>query len=773
MPPKRTSTSEAPAMTQAAIKKLVADSVSAALEVQAANMANTDNTTRPRQAPVARKCSYKEFMSCQPINFKGTEGVVGLICWFERTESMFSSSNCTEYCKIKFATGTLTKEALSWWNSFAQPIGIEEAYKITWGNDLKTYVRRFQELATLCPTMVPDSEKMMEVFIGGLPRSIEGNVTTSKPQTLEEAINIAQRLMDQVGHLTKNCKNKGPATGSNLLPVTVTCHAYSEKGHWNLIRQDNTNVVNAPREPFVVKHNPGENSSPSLPQIDHCCHECGDSLDEIFCRQCTCKSCGKGAHYGYNCPPKVPIITDPEPCNTQTISEPLQNLQSLQQQCLFRTYQNVPYPSEICGNDSHYGYDCHPQVPFVYNQDPCFNQNFDYFPQTSPSFPQQYLCCENCGGPHETFQCQPMNEDYYHEQNSCYDSNSFGFDQFQPPQYTVNHPIFNSQNELLNSQNKLMEQMTTLRDLVGQAIQKKEEEKRIAEEQAAKERYWKIPICDDDDEDNTTAITPVLPIEEPDNSLSMGDEHLDTIPTTESDEVIKSSVEDLVPIPSESEGIPDKMCDVPLCANTTPLNALNEHSEIVVNSDDDNSSSDDDSPYGGLRQLAMSFVWGIWKRTSHQKTENTAKKMTKPDMEWKSCEGQSQSKAKDQKSQSQKSTQQINSQTGAVIEEYYWMRSHPSDGPGKLQKLESRSHKKSLEMKKNADVLIINDGDEEEESAADEFILSPRTHIASLSLDKETLQEFTTSAQDDPLSSDNETLKELTASDPTPSSSTP
>ncbi|GJT49640.1 reverse transcriptase domain-containing protein [Tanacetum coccineum] len=201
MPPKRTSTSEAPAMTQAAIRKLVADSVTAALEAQAATMAN--------------------FMSCQPINFKGSEGAVGLIRWFERTESVFSRSNCTEDCKVKFATGTLTEEALSWWNSFAQPIGIEEAYKITWvefkkllikkycprtevqkmedkfyhltvkGNDLKTYVRRFQELATLCPTMVPDSEKMMEVFIGGLPRSIEGNVTASKPQTLEEAINIA------------------------------------------------------------------------------------------------------------------------------------------------------------------------------------------------------------------------------------------------------------------------------------------------------------------------------------------------------------------------------------------------------------------------------------------------------------------------------------------------------------------------------------------------------------------------------------------------------
>ncbi|GJW42714.1 reverse transcriptase domain-containing protein [Tanacetum coccineum] len=173
MPPKMTSTSEAPTMTQAAIKKLVADSVSAALEAQAANMANTDNTTRPREAPVARQCSYKEFMSCQPINFKGTEGAIGLIRWFERIESVFCHRNCTKDCKVKFATGTLTEEALSWWNSFAQPIGIEEAYKITWiefkkllikkyyprpevqkmvyefyhltvkGNDLKTYVRRF------------------------------------------------------------------------------------------------------------------------------------------------------------------------------------------------------------------------------------------------------------------------------------------------------------------------------------------------------------------------------------------------------------------------------------------------------------------------------------------------------------------------------------------------------------------------------------------------------------------------------------------------------
>ncbi|GJS96973.1 hypothetical protein Tco_0803941 [Tanacetum coccineum] len=117
MPPKRTSTSEAPSMTQAAIKKLVADSVSAALEAQAANIENANNTNRntgEREAPVARKCIYKEFMSYKPFNFKGTEGAVRLIRWFEETESVFFHSNCTEDCKVKFATGTLTEEALSW-----------------------------------------------------------------------------------------------------------------------------------------------------------------------------------------------------------------------------------------------------------------------------------------------------------------------------------------------------------------------------------------------------------------------------------------------------------------------------------------------------------------------------------------------------------------------------------------------------------------------------------------------------------------------------------
>nr|GEU60115.1 reverse transcriptase domain-containing protein [Tanacetum cinerariifolium] len=153
MSPKRTSTYEAPTMTQAAIRKLVVDSVATALETQAATMENADNANRnpePREAPVARKCSYKEFMSCQPFKFKGSEGVIGLIYWFERTKLVFSCSNCTEDCKIQKME--------------------DEFYHLTVkGNDLKTYVRRFQELATLCLTMVLDSEKLLEAFIGGLP----------------------------------------------------------------------------------------------------------------------------------------------------------------------------------------------------------------------------------------------------------------------------------------------------------------------------------------------------------------------------------------------------------------------------------------------------------------------------------------------------------------------------------------------------------------------------------------------------------------------------
>ncbi|GKD37269.1 hypothetical protein Tco_1257476 [Tanacetum coccineum] len=108
--------------SDAAIWQLITDGVTAALEVQAATMANTNRNVIS---------NYKGFMSYQPSYFNGTKGAVGLIRWFERTESVFSRSKCVEEDRVTFATGTLTNDALSWWNAYSQPIGLEQANKIT------------------------------------------------------------------------------------------------------------------------------------------------------------------------------------------------------------------------------------------------------------------------------------------------------------------------------------------------------------------------------------------------------------------------------------------------------------------------------------------------------------------------------------------------------------------------------------------------------------------------------------------------------------------
>ncbi|GJT87474.1 hypothetical protein Tco_1069191 [Tanacetum coccineum] len=189
---------------------------------------------------------------------------------------------------------------------------------------------------------------------------------------------------------------------------------------------DNTNVVNAPREPIVVNQDPGENSSKPMYLYTL------TMLSRV----------------------RISIISNPEPCKNQTIGEPLQNLQSLQQQCLLGTCQK-------CGCNEYDGV--------------CFY-------------------CEVGNGTPSNF-------------STPYSSND------SPS--VANHP---------------------------------------PQPQYVPYSWW---------------------IRGNDSSLREPLSH-----------------------PSESEGIPDKMCDVPLCENTTPLNTLNEHSEIVVNSNDDNSSSDDDSTYG-------------------------------------------------------------------------------------------------------------------------------------------------------------------------------
>nr|GFB71180.1 hypothetical protein [Tanacetum cinerariifolium] len=178
-----------------------------------------------------------------------------------------------------------------------------------------------------------------------------------------------------------------------------------------------------------------------------------------------------------------------------------------------------------------------------------------------------------------------------------YNSNSLGFDQPQPPQSPVIHQP---------PQELSIQEMEDLKQqkFNGTSIEIQKKEKLLQEEQWAylsthpSKRLNSFYYDDYDDEDYTSAITPdepVLSTEEPDNSLSMGDEHLDTIPATESDEFIKSGVENLIPFPSESEGIPEHVCDVPFHDNSPPLDVSTDQIEDFFDSNKEFSSIDNDS----------------------------------------------------------------------------------------------------------------------------------------------------------------------------------
>ncbi|GKA66094.1 putative reverse transcriptase domain-containing protein, partial [Tanacetum coccineum] len=190
--------------------------------------------------PVARECTFQDFLKCKPQNFLGTEGVVGLTRWFEKMETVFNISNCPPKYQVKYATCTLQDSALTWWNSHKRTIGVEAAYAMNWvelmklmtevycprneiqkmetelwnltvkGNDLTAYTQRFQELILLCTRMVPDEEDRVERFIGGLPDNIQGNVIAANPARLQDAIRIANQLMDKKvqGYAARSAENK-------------------------------------------------------------------------------------------------------------------------------------------------------------------------------------------------------------------------------------------------------------------------------------------------------------------------------------------------------------------------------------------------------------------------------------------------------------------------------------------------------------------------------------------------------------------------------------
>nr|GEY30087.1 hypothetical protein [Tanacetum cinerariifolium] len=286
MAPKRT-TKANPATTTNTTTTTVTDAQLRALIEQGVNVAlaardvdrntNSDDshvsgTCVRRTERVTRKRTYLEFTKCQPLNFKGTKGVIELTQWFEKMETVFCISNFSVENHIKFSTCTLLGSALTLWNSHVMTVGPNVAYAMTWadlkkkmtdkycsrveikklefelwnlkvkGTDVIGYNQRFQELALLCIRMFPEESDKIERHVSGLLNTIHESVVASKPKTMQEAIEMATELMDKkirpfTNRQTETKRKQANANTANNQRATrasqePTCYKCRSQGHF-------------------------------------------------------------------------------------------------------------------------------------------------------------------------------------------------------------------------------------------------------------------------------------------------------------------------------------------------------------------------------------------------------------------------------------------------------------------------------------------------------------------------------------------------------------
>ncbi|GKE80754.1 hypothetical protein Tco_1550754 [Tanacetum coccineum] len=162
-------------MSVADIEKLITQRVTEALTAQdsnrdGGNSQNSDTNNFSGGERTTRVCTYKDFLNCQPLNFKGTEWTVGLAHWFEKMEYMFHIRNCTVGCQVKYATCTLLGGTLTWWNSHVRNVGHDAAYVMPWKTLMKMVIKNYypRKLIPLCSRMVPDESDNVEKYTGGL-----------------------------------------------------------------------------------------------------------------------------------------------------------------------------------------------------------------------------------------------------------------------------------------------------------------------------------------------------------------------------------------------------------------------------------------------------------------------------------------------------------------------------------------------------------------------------------------------------------------------------
>nr|GEZ55831.1 hypothetical protein [Tanacetum cinerariifolium] len=349
------------------------------------------------------------------------------------------------------------------------------------------------------------------------------------------------------------------------------------------------------------------------------CHGCSQPCDEYYCESCTCPQCGMTLFNRIcdNCiyEVRMPIICTAcggivrgglcLPCDLREKNlyncDP--NAYSFYNSNYFPQPQYENYLCNLCGNNSHDGYDCQQQFPFVYEQEPSYNQNYDdnYYPHESLSFP----CCDYCGGSHETFQCQPDNQNV----------DFSGSDQIQTPQYLVVNP---PSPEIKYDQSTSTGRPIFLNDNEDHPVQNKESLENSSEETVQKQKMEdtmlelvkicqekEFPCIHDDINDliesalNSKLLLINLNSQHLDKQeqevKNYGYEHLSITPETESDEVRESNAENLLPILSKCEvTLEDEIeCDMPAKDDCSPV--FTTFSNPLFKDDDNFDSSDDES----------------------------------------------------------------------------------------------------------------------------------------------------------------------------------
>ncbi|GJY14231.1 reverse transcriptase domain-containing protein [Tanacetum coccineum] len=349
MPPRKSpgtrttpaTTTTTTAVTDAQLKVMIDQGVTAALAARDADRSrngddsHTSGTGTRRTEQVARECTYQDFMKCQPLYFKGTEGVVELTQWFERMETVFRISNCTVENQIKFATCTLLGIALMWWNSHVRTVGHDVAYEMTWtdlkkkmtdkycprgeikklevelwnlkvkGTDVIGYNQRFQELALMCVRMFPEESDKIEKYVGGLPDMIYGNVMASKPNTMQEATEMATELMDKkISTLAeRQAKNKRKLDNNNQaqkqppkkqgVAIAYTDGSGERKEYVGTLTLCNKCKFHHDGQCTVKCAN--------CKKVDHLTKDCWNPTATNNQRNLTCYECGNQGHYRSDC----------------------------------------------------------------------------------------------------------------------------------------------------------------------------------------------------------------------------------------------------------------------------------------------------------------------------------------------------------------------------------------------------------------------------------------------------------------------------------------